>query len=330
MSRLFAVAPPGLEAVVAAELTDLGFGEVSVQKGGVQFTGDALRANRQSACATRILQRVARFNAQSFRQLEKGAAAVDWSPFGGLTPQATSRKSRLYHTGAIEARLAEIVPPGPGMLQARIVRDRCILSVDTTGERLHRRGWRVETGPAPLRETLAALILRLADWRPGEALYDPMCGSGTFLVEAALAADGRWPGAERSFACEGWVPNSPLSPGETVATSIGGSDRSAAAVGSAQRNAQRAGVDIPLQQGRAADAQPIATKGLLVCNPPYGRRASVGSAFTELGGLLSGPFREWRAAVLCPHPRFESALERPVRVRHPIVNGGLSLELLLL
>jgi len=316
--------------VVAAELTALGFSEVSSQKGGVQFTGDPLRANRQSACATRILQRVARFNASSFSQLQKGAAAVDWSPFGGLTPQATCRKSRLYHTGAVEARLAEIVPPGPGTLQARIVRDRCILSVDTSGERLHRRGWRVETGPAPLRETLAALILRLADWSPGEALYDPMCGSGTFLIEAAVAAAGRWPGARRSFACEGWVTDTPLPLGDVVATSIAGSDRSAAAVGAALRNAQRAEVEVSLVQGRAADVRPSAESGLLVCNPPYGRRASVGSAFAELGHLLTGPLRGWRAAVLCPHRRFEAALARPVQARHPVTNGGLSLDLLLL
>ncbi len=330
MSRLFAVAPPGQESVVAAELSDLGFADLFVQKGGVQFTGDALRANRQSACATRILQRVARFNASSFTQLLKGASTVDWTVFGGLTPQATCRKSRLYHTGAVESRLAEVVPPGPGMLLARIVRDRCILSVDTSGERLHRRGWRVETGAAPLRETLAALILRIADWQPGEAVYDPMCGSGTFLVEAAVAAAGRWPGAQRRFACEEWLTDAPLPPRKAIDTVVSGSDRSGAAVGAAQRNAERAGVEIAISQSRAADVEVPAEKGLLVCNPPYGRRASVGSAFNELGALLAGPFSQWRAAILCPHQRFETALKRPILSRHSIQNGGLSLDLLLL
>ena len=328
MSRLFAVAPPGHETTIADELTELGFGEISPIAGGVQFTGDPLRANRQLACATRVLQRVARYHAPTFSQLMKGAAAVDWSPFGGLTPQATCRKSRLYHSGAVEARLAEVVPPGPGALHARIVRDRCILSVDTSGERLHRRGWRQETGSAPLRETLAAIILRLAQWAPGEALYDPMCGSGTFLVEAAVAAAGRWPGAERDFPCGAWVPDSPLPPRPIIETKITGGDVSAAAVGVAERNAARAGVTIGLAQGRAAMAVPPGERGLLVCNPPYGRRADTGAAFAELGALLTGPFAHWRAAVVCPDPRFEEQLRRPALARHPINNGGIPLQLL--
>ena len=150
-ARLFAATWPGLETAAAEEAREAGFADVQAVPGGVNLRGDALRANRMLAVPNRILQRVARFPAHDFDRLVKGAAAVDWSPFGGLTPSVTCRKSRLYHSGAVAERLAGVVPPGPGRLFARLSRDRCTLSVDTTGELAHRRGWRLETGRAPLR-----------------------------------------------------------------------------------------------------------------------------------------------------------------------------------
>ncbi len=323
--RLFAATWPGLEDVAAEEAREAGFADVQPVPGGVNLRGDPLRANRMLAIPNRILQRVARFKAFTFEQLVEGAAAVDWTPFGGLTPQVTCRKSRLYHSGAVAERLAKAVPPGPGGLFARISRDRCTLSVDTTGELAHRRGWRQETGRAPLRETLAAGLLRLVGWRPGTPLYDPMCGAGTPLIEAAVRAAGRWPGEDRAFACEGWCPSTPLPERPATPTLIAGGDRHGPTVAAARRNAERAGVAVALVEADARDATPPAAEGVLICNPPYGRRVRRGDASAALGALLDGPFAGWRAGVLCADAD-RLATRRAPSARHRLRNGGLAVD----
>jgi putative N6-adenine-specific DNA methylase len=329
------VCPPGVEAVVANEISTCGFEGTRPVEGGVLFQGDPLRANRLLATPTRILQRLATFEAHDFAALQRGTAAVDWArsfPGVGFTPEVTCHRSRLYHTGAVAERVAALVPPGPIGLFIRIVDDLCTLSVDTSGERLHRRGWRVETGPAPLRETLAATLLRLAGWQPGETLYDPMCGAGTFLIEAATWAAGLAPGRLRTFACEAWLPPAPVPrTAEAVPTSIAGSDRARPAVEAARRNAERAGAPMPLSVVEAAHARPTdAPPGLLICNPPYDRRApGAGHAIGRLRLALDGPFATYRAALLLPDARAAHELGRPVGTLAPLDNGGLRVHLVL-
>jgi len=278
---------------------------------------------------------VARFEARDFATLERRVRALPWARFGvGFAPRAACHASRLHHTGAIEERLGRWLPAGETALLARFERDVCTLSVDTSGERLHKRGWRVETGPAPLRETLAAGLLRLAGWAPGEALYDPMCGSGTFLIEAAGAAQGLLPGRLRGFECEAWLgrdarrdallrrPPGPLE----RATILAGSDRAKPAVEAAKRNAERAGVHTALRLSvlEAAHAQAPAERGLLVCNLPYDRRASgAAHAAERLGRALTGAFSGWRAAVLSPTLDLSVVLGRPPQATHMVDNGGL-------
>lgn len=340
--RLFAIAAPGLEPLVAAELKALAAAGLDIQRvemtrGGVRFEGDPLAANRHLRIATRVIQRVAQFKARRFDQLIKGAQAVDWSMYGGLTPEATCRKSKLYHSGAVESRLAEVVPPGPVKLMARLDHDVCTLSVDTSGERLHKRGWRLETGAAPLRETLACALLRLAHWQPGEALYDPMCGSGTFLIEAARWAMGTPPGADRSFACEAWWSRGEAQlSSDPVPTIFAGSDRSQAALQAAQRNAERAGVrpllsETALVATTAKHARPPAPTGLVVCNPPYGQRVGQArTAMEQLSAMLSGPFAAWRAAVLVPLGQAKRGFNRPIVERTTLSNGGQPVEWIVL
>jgi putative N6-adenine-specific DNA methylase len=328
---LFAVCAPGFEECVAAELRECGFGRIQVEVGGVSFSGHPLLANRVLASPTRILQRVARFMAPSFPALEKGMKRIDFSPFNGLTPHATCKKSRLYHSGAIEARVREWVPAGPNTLHIRLHRDRCTVSVDTSGERLHRRGWRLEIGPAPLRETLATNLLRTLDWQPGVSLIDPMCGSGTFVIEAANAAAGLAPGRLRTFSCQQWT-NEPKRTVEfkAVDTMIHGSDKDQNTIDSAIRNAERAGVAPTFSVLDAIHCQPTTPRGILVCNPPYGRRVKSPNVYTLLGKLLEGPFKEWRAGIIVPNAAALGALGRsPTRVI-PIVNGGLRLEFAIL
>ncbi len=329
--ELLAQVAPGLEKVALQEMKRLGFRSLRPLEGLVELRGSPLRANRLLSIPERLLMPLTRFSADNFQALLKGAASVDWQHYGGCRLRISARRSRLYHSGAVAERLRTVIPEGPGQLWVRLNGDLCTFSIDSSGEALHKRGWRLEGGAAPLRETLAAGLLALAGWRPGEALYDPMCGSGTLLIEAARAAAGQAPGSLRGFACESWwrteLPPK-LIPQETL---IQGSDRSGAALGVARANAQRAGRSLALSRCEAQEAQPPAERGLLICNPPYDRRAGGGeAAFEALAALLKGPFRAWRAAILCPKPAWASLLERPIEARHPLRNGGVPVELLLL
>ncbi|MGK0361501.1 MAG: putative N6-adenine-specific DNA methylase, partial [Bradymonadia bacterium] len=250
---LFGVTPPGLESVLQDELRDHRFRSLTIKPGGVEFRGSPLKANRLLACASRILMPVAQFDARDFDALIAGADAVDWTPYGGINARVSSTRSRLYHTDAVAERLHALIGKGPARLYCRLVHDRCTLKVDTTGEHLHKRGWRLESGSAPVRETLAARMLRLAGWAPGEALVDPMCGSGTIVIEAASRAAGLAPGRLRTFACESWWRSETMPIGTAVPCVIHGSDRAGGAIEVAQRNAKRAGVDIDLQALTARD-----------------------------------------------------------------------------
>jgi len=280
--------------------------------------------------------------------------------------RATTSRCRLYHTGAIaeqvllglgdavgEVRMApkasaredeeaDADAAATTTVYVRGVADRFTLSVDASGELLHRRGARTEVSAAPLRETLAAGVLALAGWSPDEPLYDPMCGAGTFPIEAALRAQGRAPGLARAFAFERWplfaahpelaraiLDEARARPPSPVAAPIAGSDRDARLVESARRNAARAGVDAGITFACAdlAVVRAPAPTGLVVANPPYGRRLSdprrIDRAYRDLGRALRARFPGWRAAVLAPARLPSDALGLPVTARFPLVNGGL-------
>lgn len=326
---LYAVVAPGLEKVAAEEARAKGFRSVRSSAGGFTLRGSPLRANRALSIPSRILLPVAEFKARHFSELEAGAREIDWTRFRGLTPVATSNKSRLFHTKAIEGRLSNIVPEGPGTLKVRVDNDQCTFSVDTTGELLHRRGWRKNPGTAPVRETLAAGMLALAGWKPGTALYDPMCGSGTFPIEAAIAAAGRPPGGARSFDCDAWwKPELPVV-FEAVETVIAASDQNQHMVKATAENMANAEVEFTLTRHDAKDAVPPAETGLLICNPPYGKRsAQPAEAFDQLGALLKGPFKGWRAGILCPAQDLAKRLGRKPAETHIITNGGIKLRFL--
>jgi putative N6-adenine-specific DNA methylase len=233
----------------------------------------------------------------------------------------------------------------------RGLEDRFIVSVDSSGERLHRRGWRQENAAAPLRETLAAGLLALCEWEPSMALYDPMCGAGTIPIEACAQALGIAPGLERHFAFEDW----PLHAGahraaweslreQALAASaqrrrqphapIVGADRSAEAVDSARRNAERAGLadELRLERRELVDARPVADRGLVLVNPPYGRRLgnrrTLGLLYREIGFVLRSHFRGWRAGVLVADRQLADAIRLPVAAAFPLSNGGLRVTLL--
>jgi putative N6-adenine-specific DNA methylase len=280
-----------------------------------------------------------------------------------LTVRARSRGSRLSALPSIQAvaqraivdsvlgRRSRSSSAGPlaetgprATVEVALRGDRCRVLLDTSGQGLHRRGYRVEGGEAPLRETLAAALVLLSRWRPGEPFADPMCGSGTIAIEAAMFARAIPPGLQRSFAAEqfplfpgaGWrdareQAAAAAAAGKTqrdASHSIAASDRDARAVAAARRNARRAGVLDAIRFQRAAleDFSPPEPRGCLVCNPPYGERlgaeGQAEAVVRELGQLyrrLGG----WSLFVLSPHPRFQQLFGVRAARNRKLYNGNI-------
>jgi len=370
--EFFAVSAPGLEAVVAAELKGLGVnGEVV--PGGVVWRGGIAgmrRVNLNVRTAARVLMRVCEFRARTFFELERHAARVPWSRFVGpgapVQLRVTSRKSRLYHEGAIAERLARAVAESAGarvvervteeegdaaqLFVVRVNRDDFTVSADTSGALLHRRGYRQEVARAPLRENLAAALLEAAGWRGAAPLLDPFCGSGTIPIEAALMARRIPPGLanpehrSRRYAFERWpehdeagwqreVEEARSGIREAAAVAIVGSDRSAAAVRAARGNAERAGVagDIDFEVVAMSRAPVPAERGVLVTNPPYGVRVTVDEAmrrlYAEFGGLVRARMSGWRVVMLSPDAKLERETRLGFRVIAETRNGGIPVRL---
>ncbi len=370
--RWFAIVAPGLEEAARREVEALpDTSAIDVELGGVAWTGPAAsgyRANLWLRVATRVLARVGDVEAREFGKLRRRAERLPWSRFvpsgAAIAVRASATRCRLYHTGALaEAAVLAIADAVPGVhacapdeepavtLLVRGVQDRFTFSADASGERLHRRGARVETGEAPLRETLAAGLLALADWTPGTALCDPMCGAGTIVIEAAMQATGRAPGTERGFAIETW----PLLAQPAIARAVaelraeadaGGrhgaaasapivaSDRDPRTIDSARRNAERGGVaaQVTFACRDAADARPPAPTGLVITNPPYGHRLgdvrAAARGYRDLGGVLRAHFRGWRVAIVAP-ARLDVARAMGLRSakQFALRNGGLPIVL---
>jgi putative N6-adenine-specific DNA methylase len=361
--RMFAVASPGLEAVVEKELRTLdGIRDVNAVPGGVEFGGDQsvlYRANLWLRTATRVLVRLGELEAREFAKMRRRASTLPWpsfvAPDAPLDLHVSQTKSRLYHTGAIAETLEHAVDDALGKRTARegaapagiFVRglaDQWTLSVDSSGELLHKRGWREESALAPMRETLAAAMLELCEWDPTTPLVDPMCGAGTIAVEAALRAMRIPPGRRRGFAFQSWpVFDASLwqklldeADAQTLAAPpapIRGSDHSPAAVRAARANAERAAVaqHITFEQAELSKVTAPPGPGLVLVNPPYGKRigsaGALGSLYKDLGRMLRMKFAGWRAGVLIPDRRLDSAIHlKPLR-EHRLDNGGIRVRL---
>ncbi|HZQ57847.1 MAG TPA: hypothetical protein VFA84_07425 [Acidimicrobiales bacterium] len=356
LHHALAVTPPGVEELTAAELRALGVRVRRAFRGGVEFSAsdrELYAANLWCRTATRIVVRVARFEAATFGDLERELSGVDWARFvpDGATPtvRVSSTASRLYHTDAVAERVAAAAGTGPGtgpLVVVRAVHDRVMVSVDSSGPPLHQRGWHLERGHAPLRETLAAAALLASGWPPGAPLVDPFCGSGTIAVEAALMAAGRPPGEGRRFGFEDWpsfapgtwaavkaAPAPPPAPAPD-GTPVSASDRDAAAVAAARANAARAGVSGGVRFSTLSLAQvaPVGDgPGWVVTNPPYGKRAAsddVRRLYAHLGEVARARFAGWTVAVLVADERAARAAGLPFTARLRTVNGGIPVHLL--
>lgn len=360
--NLFAIVAPGLETACAAELTELGMADIAVVSGGVAFTGrlaDLYRASLHLRIASRLVVRFARFRCRDFPELYRHGFRLPWGRFvrpdTPLTFRVTCRNSRLMHTGRVAETLSaaadralgrdsRVAAEGEGqLLLVRIVDDVVELSVDSSGELLHRRGHRTQVAAAPLRETLAAGVLRLLGWRGDEPLADPLCGTGTFLLEGALLATGKAPGLERTFAFMTWPGYRPglwrqlgdeaRRAERPCPVAITGGDVDAAALAAARDNLAQAGLSaaVTLQQCRLAGQPVHAGRGLVVCNPPYGKRLVTAEPledyFAKLGRELQRAYPGWRKALLAPEPQLARATGLPLREVAVVDNGGLKVGL---
>jgi putative N6-adenine-specific DNA methylase len=351
------VSAPGLEAWCAAELSELGVRIRRTLHGGVEFSATARQlyaANLWSRTASRIVVRVAAFTATDFGALTRQAADVPWEQWipPGTTPtvRASSTASKLYHTGGIAERLAELASTGPEpgpMIVARLIHDRVMLSVDSSGIALYQRGWKRDSAKAPLRETLAAAALLASGWDRQSPVVDPMCGSGTIAIEAALMAAGMPAGGQRRFAFQDWPSFEPgtwasvtgqaaAAAGARATTPIViARDRDQGAVKATAANAARAGVAefVDVAQGTVSDlVAPGSTSGLLITNPPYGKRISDGGdlrdLFARFGDVARTRFGGWTIALLVADPRLagHTGLDTDERLRTE--NGGIPVRLL--
>ena len=380
--QAFAVTAPGLAPLCAAELRALGIAATAVEPAGVAFDapGDEVaRANLWLRTATRVLVRLAEFKALTFADLERQARRVPWetvlAPDRPVRLRVTCRKSRLYHSDAVAQRVAEAIlrrvggdvgvgratganddhadddeapgaDDGTQLIVVRFLHDRCTVSADSSGALLHRRGYRQAIGKAPLRETLAAAMLLAAGYDGTGPLLDPLCGSGTIAIEAALLARRIAPGRQRAFAFQRWPSHDAAGWRALLAAADAGvlpaaaqvivaSDRDAGAVRAATANARRAGVegDVAVIQCPLSVVEPPAgTPGWLVTNPPYGKRMGelepLRDLWARLGQLLALRAPGWRVAVLAPDPRLAGQLRLPLAPVLETSNGGLPVRVL--
>jgi len=354
------VCAPGLEEWCATEVGALGVPIRRTFRGGVEFSASDRQlyaANLWLRTATRVVVRVARYMAATAAELTATASQVPWSEWvpEGSTPvvRVSSTSSRLSHTGLVAERLAEVAgtgdAPGP-LLIARLIHDRVTLSIDSSGAPLHQRGWRTDGGKAPLRETLAAAVILASGWDRSGPLLDPLCGSGTLAIEAALSAAGRPPGEGRRFAFQDWPSFQPgtwasvtgdAGPGRPAATRpvIVATDRDAGAVATARANAERAGVADRIttaqasvsELGRAELVGAGAGPGWLVTNPPYGKRVAGGDLrdlYARLGDVARARLPGWTAALLVADPGLAGQTRLRLEERLRTSNGGLAVHLL--
>ncbi len=372
---LFATTPRGLEALLADEIRDLGGEEVRVVRSGVGFVGDrevAYRLCLWSRVAGRVLLTLGEFEAETPEALYEGVQGIDWSehlmPEGTLAVTCASVQSEISHThfGALKVKDAIVdqfrdrmgVRPSVEVIQPDVrvnlylFRNQATLSLDLSGESLHRRGYRVAGGEAPLKEHLAAALLLRARWlevaKAGGSLIDPMCGSGTFLVEAAMMAGDVAPGLSRSyFGFENWLQHDAFlwrdlvtdaherrEKGVKALPAIMGSDVDAEAVALARDNVARANFEdvVRVEQKSVKQVRSDGEIGLVIANPPYGERVGsqdgVRRLYGQIGVMLRDHFSGWWAAIFTGRPELGAAIRLKPRRSYDFYNGTIDCKLM--
>lgn len=350
---IFLIATPGLEAPLCAEAQANGIAGAKIVPGGVSCHGtwpEVWRANLCLRGANKVLVRIGSFPAVHLAQLDKRARKFPWGdvlrPDVPVKVEATSRKSRIYHAGAARERVERAIAETLGApissdaglrILLRIEKDICTFSIDTSGEPLHKRGHKPAIAKAPMRETMASMFLRECGFSGTEPVLDPMCGSGTFVIEAAEMALGLRPGRSRRFAfeelvgfdAEHWAAMRSDSAAATAEQLFYGSDRNAGAVEAATANAAQAGVAgvTRFAQRAVSDIKPPTDgPGLIIVNPPYGARIGdekrLRSLYGSLGKVLMSRFPGWRAGIVTSNASLARATRLPLLPAGPVVDHG--------
>ena len=353
----------GLEAVLKKEIYDLGYEISKVEDGRITFLGDAeaiCRANIFLRTAERVMIQVGRFKATTFEELFQGIKAIPWEeyiPEDGKfwVKKASSINSKLFSPSDIQSIakkamvermkqkyhkewFAEDGAPYP--IRIFLLKDEVTVAIDTSGESLHKRGYRTMTSKAPLTETLAAALILLTPWRPERILVDPFCGSGTFPIEAAMIAANIAPGMNREFTAEKWtnlidkklwyecVQEAEDMIDTSVEVDIQGYDIDADVVKAARENAKRAGVDhmIHFQQRAVAELRHPKKYGFVISNPPYGERleekADLPALYSEIGAAYQ-KLDSWSMFLVTSYEDTERYIGRKADKNRKIYNGML-------
>lgn len=351
----------GLESATARELKELGVENIKTSNGRVDFTGsdrDLARANLWLRTADRVLILLAEFSAVTFEELFQGVYGVDW---GELLPEnanihvvGKSVKSGLHSVPDCQSITKKAIVEklkkkyrreyfsedgAEYRISVSILKDTVSITLDTSGAGLHKRGYRGLAGAAPLKETLACALLGLTFWRDEKLLIDPLCGSGTIPIEAAMIALRIAPGLRRRFACEKWglLPQGLFTQlraeaREEIRTDLNlhiyGSDLDPKAVDLACLHAREAGVDeyVHFKQMNVCDLHSSEKYGFIVTNPPYGERLGqsrqVEALYRDMGRVFSG-LDTWSFYIISAHPYFEKAFGRKADKRRKLYNGRL-------
>lgn len=367
MEKFFATCPRGLEQVLAAELAMLRAHDVKAIDGGVAFAGDlelCYCANLESRVASRVLWQVGHAKYRNEQDIYDAARALVWPRWFGvrrsIRVNVAAIKSPLTSLDfatlrikdavcdafrAASGRRPDVDTAAPDVrIHAFLTRGEATFYLDTSGEALFKRGWRVAGGEAPLRENLAAGILRLAGWATSTPLLDPMCGSGTFLVEAAMTALDVAPGLNRPFGFEklenfdpkAWrtlrdqaqARRRPVQP-----LPIYGGDKLGNMLKLARQNLEAAGLKdaVQLKQVDVLESSPPAGSGIVVMNPPYGERLAgheeLAVFYPKLGDALKKRYTGWTACILSADMRLPKLIGLAASKRTPLYNGALECRL---
>ncbi len=366
--HFFAIVLPGLERIAAQELKDLSAHDIHITHGGIRFAGSmqlAYRVNIRSRTITRVLMRLRSFRSMSLTGFRFALEKVAWHLFldtrSKLAIEVHTHHAKLHHSEAIRACCQEVItkmmpnigtsakPLHKQTLHVRIENNRGTLSLDTSGERLDRRGYRLASAKAPMRETLAAAILSWSGWQPEQALLIPMCGAGTLAIEATMIAKGIAPNLNHDFAFLHWPSFKPKMWDKAFTRAkamrqahhpmILASDINQGAVQATLNNAKRAGVQDVIEVTQAdvltLTKPTSAHGGVLVLNPPYGARIGSPEPTRLLWQQLGAWVRQhilsdgtWKTIVICPDTTLEKALGLPVSQRLRVIHGGKKVTIL--
>lgn len=372
--QIFISCAPGIEPILKEEIRGLGLDSTpdgenvrlnhsGEEAGGVQLEGqleDVYKCNLHLRTASRVSVRLGEFYAAAFSELRKKASRLSWEhllvPGQAVKLSVTCHKSKLYHSDAVAERVLGAIndhftaltskkstcklSDDGQLILVRLINNQCTVSVDSSGNLLHKRGYRQETAKAPLRETLAAALLLAAGYDGSLPLIDPFCGSGTIPIEAALIAGRIPPGIAREFAFTHWPNFDPAAWSALLQSArkgitppsqpIIGYDRDAGAIKIAASNAARAGQkDYAIfRQQPISELQSMNTPGWIITNPPYGVRVQSNKDLRDLyarfGSIILNSFSGWQVGVLCNDPVMAGNLALPVpESEYRFVNGGI-------